>query len=254
MQGSLEVPVARSVVVATSLEILPRKRRALARHPHPPRPSLVRIVDPPRAPGAKPERPPPTISARGGGQFASRREKMSAVAGRRTIAAAPRTEPRVRAAAARARRRAAPRRTARASRSPPPPPPPIPPPCAALFRTMPQQLLSQKRKDSEAPCLSKVGSVGIPIEQFPEATGAAPRARRRRPHLRRLGRRLGGRRLLRRDGPRRDARGARRRRGGGGGGGGAGGEAPLKGAPTREQSSYFVASVAARGCDCACVT
>ena len=27
---------------------------------------------------------------------------------------------------------------------------------------MPQQLLSQKRKDSEAPRLSKVGSVGIP--------------------------------------------------------------------------------------------
>ena len=37
---------------------------------------------------------------------------------------------------------------------------------------MPQQLLSQKRKDSEAPRLSKVGSVGIPIEQFPERSRA----------------------------------------------------------------------------------
>ena len=38
---------------------------------------------------------------------------------------------------------------------------------------MPQQLLSQKRKDSEAPRLSKVGSVGIPIEQFPERSRAS---------------------------------------------------------------------------------
>ena len=38
---------------------------------------------------------------------------------------------------------------------------------------MPQQLLSQKRKDSEAPRLSKVGSVGIPIEQFPERARAS---------------------------------------------------------------------------------
>ena len=33
----------------TSLEILPHKSRALARHPHPPRPSLIWIVDLPRA-------------------------------------------------------------------------------------------------------------------------------------------------------------------------------------------------------------
>ena len=33
----------------TLLEILPRKRRSLARHPHPPRPTLVWIVDLPRA-------------------------------------------------------------------------------------------------------------------------------------------------------------------------------------------------------------
>ena len=36
----------------TSLEILPHKSRALARHPHPPRPSLIWMVDLPRAVGS----------------------------------------------------------------------------------------------------------------------------------------------------------------------------------------------------------